>query len=195
MSTIKDYNGLDIPTKLVPKMEMAKHRLSVKHYKKLEALQHKMAKAKAELLQDVDVLYKELLEKHNIKNSGKGNFTMTSYDRNIKIESKMQDSIGFSEDIELAQLKLNDFLEAKTKGADPELSILVNNAFKTSKGRLDTKRVLGLFSYKITHKLWKEAMDLIQQSITRDSSKRYINVYKKNEEGEYKILLMNFSSI
>ena len=69
------------------------------------------------------------------------------------------------------------------------------NAFTTSKGRLDTKRILSLFTYKISHPLWMEAMDLIKQAMQTNSSVRYLTVSTRDENGKYNLLNLNFSNL
>ena len=156
-----------------------------------------MAEFKALAFADVDKIYGEMLKDANIEpGKRKGNFTLSNFDKSAKIEINISDRIEFDENIEFAQLKINEFLAIKTGNSDPEIVELINNAFKTSKGRLDSKRILSLFSYKITNPLWVEAMELIKKSITTNSSVRYMAFYYKPENGEkYELLNLNFSNL
>ena len=74
---------------------------------------------------------------------------------------------------------------------------LVMSAFQTSKGQLDTKRVLGLKKHakRIKDERYHEAMALIDDSIRKPSSKTYFRVWLRNTQGTYESIDLNFSSI
>jgi hypothetical protein len=195
--TMKNHLGEDVPIKYIPKSELKKEALTQKALKEARKISDALVMFKGKMLESCDLLYAEIREDENIsaKKSKKGNYTLFSFDKSIKIEVAVQDRIEFDDNINLAQEKLKEFLVVKTKGADADLSALVNQAFQTTKGRLDTKRIFGLFSLQINHPLWSEAMELIKKSINRNVSKRYMTVWEKNEEGEYKQVQLNFASI
>lgn len=195
----KEYftpDGHKVPTTYVPVLDRKKDTYALRMAKKAQALSDKLLDFKEELLDGADELYLQMLEQAKVQpSSRKGNVTITSFNKDIKIEIHVRDKIDFSDDITIAQEKINEFLELKTKDADTDLSMLVNTAFQTSKGRLDTKRILSLFSIRIKHRLWREAMELIKQSIQRNSTKRYALISKKDKDGEYKVIQLNFASI
>lgn len=76
-----------------------------------------------------------------------------------------------------------------------ELTQLINHAFTTSRGGLDTKRVMGLFKLSIQHPKWQQAMELIKQSIQSDYSKRYVRIWKRNNNGQYESVKLDFASL
>ena len=71
------------------------------------------------------------------------------------------------------------------------------SAFETSRGKLDTKKVLSLKRHasRIKDKRYHEAMDLIDKAIRKPESKTYFRVWEKDENGQYKSVDLNFSSI
>lgn len=190
-----DHNGQEIPAQYVPKLDKERDRVAQKLHKRAVTLNKQIAAYKNMALAEADEIFEAMLEKHDSSKDHKGNYTITSFDKTIKIEVNVKDRIEFTDEIQVAQLKINEFLAMKIEGADADLQEIVNNAFRTTKGRLDTKRVLSLFSYKIKHAKWLEAMEAIKSSITKNSSKRYMRIFKKDDSGEYKSLDLNFSSI
>lgn len=143
-----------------------------------------------------DALYAEMLRNANIAPSDrKGNYTLTSFDKSIRIEVNVNELIEFDENINLAQMKLQEFIENKTKGVDIDIVALINQAFTTRKGRLDKARIFGLFSLNITHPLWQESMELIRKSINRNSTVRYMEISEKDENGRYIPIRLNFATI
>lgn len=190
-----NHEGLTVPAAYVPKIDKKKDRVCSSYLKKAKSINDRLTKFKVDLLNKCDEIYQEMLEDADVKTGKKGNFTITSFDKGIKIDVSISEKINFDDNINLAQLKINEFLESKTVGIDPALSEIVNHAFTTTKGRLDTKRILSLFSLKIKDKLWLKAMELIRKSITRNVSKRYVRIWERDAEGQYHAIELNFSSI
>lgn len=191
-----DHRGNKVPVEYVPDIDRRTEVTVGKIIRKAESLSQKLAEFKAEAYEDCDKLYNEMLKNANIAPSErKGNYTITSFDKSVKIEVNVSDRIDFDENIEFAQMKLQEFIEEKTATVDLDVAELVNNAFKTRRGRLDTKRVLSLFTYKITHPKWVEAIELIKKSITTNSSVRYMDFSVRNDEGRYIPVKLNFSTI
>ena len=74
---------------------------------------------------------------------------------------------------------------------------LVTDAFSTSKGKLDAKKVMSLLKYrnKIKDYQFQEALNLIETSIRKPDSKTYFRVWERREDGSYGIVDLNFSSL
>ncbi|MFK5855407.1 MAG: DUF3164 family protein [Bacteroidota bacterium] len=191
----KDHEGNTVPSQYVPIVDKQRDRAANRILKKAMTLNSQIAKFKNESFNLCDKLHTALLKQNNIKVDGKGNYTLTSFDKSIKIEVSLQKRVEFDDRITLAHEKIKEFLIAKTGDAGHEIQEIINHAFQVDKGRMDTKRILGLFKYKITHKLWLEAMELVKQSISTNVSNRYMRIWQKGDNGEYKAVDLNFSSI
>lgn len=129
---------------------------------------------------------------------GKGNLTFYNFDRSIKVEMSVNEAITFDENtIQLAHDKLTELLEDGLEEAKDFVKPLVMDAFSTAKGKLDTKRVLGLRRYadKIKDTRYAEAMAFIDQAIRKPSSKEYFRVWLRASNGEYQDIQLNFSAI
>jgi hypothetical protein len=195
IETLKDHRGFEVPVDKVKKTDLKKHKLALKILKKAEKISSELNLLKSESYTEIDNLYDLEAKENGIVGKGKGGFTFYSYDKEVKVEVGVADRIEFDEHIQFAQEKINDFLSEKTKGIDTDLSQLINNAFQTTRGKLDTKRIISLFKLNIENEQWKQAMDLIKKSMSSNSSKRYMNVYKKDKEGQYTNVQLNFSAI
>lgn len=191
----KDHNGDVIPTAYVPSLDKARDRVAQRVLKQAVDLNVRMAKFKDESLMACDALFDKMLEDHKVRKNSKGGYSISSFGKDIKIEISIQERVEFDDLIQVAQLKINEYLESKTHGIDTDLQQIINLAFKTTQGKMDVKRVLGLFKLNIKHHLWVEAMDILKKSISRNNSKRYLRVWKKADNGEYKAVDLNFSSI
>jgi hypothetical protein len=190
-----DLNGNEVPAQYVPKIDKDRERITLKHLKRAKKLSEQLERFKEELLADCDAVYEKMLADNNVPGNSKGGFSISTFDRDAKIEISVQERIEFDDLISVAHEKIKLYLEEKTQGVDHDLQQIINQAFETRKGRMDVKRILGLFRLKINHPTWMEAMELIKQSINRNNSKRYARVWEKDKNGEYRNIELNFSSI
>lgn len=197
--TIKDAQGLEIPLKLVPKIDLESDRIANKIAKEADKLSEQLRAKKIEWLTLCDDWFEQLIIKLKTEDKthgkGKGNYTITSYDKTVKIEINIGMRIEFDSKLQMAQTKINEYLEKITEGSADEIRLIVNNAFSTTRGNLDTKKIMSLFSYQIKHQLWLDAMEILKQSITTNVSKRYINIFRKDTEGKYQAILLQFSAL
>lgn len=191
-----DHRGNEVPRDYVPKFDRYNEIQVSKIFNAAIKLHEQIARFKAMSYEIADALYSEMLRNANIAPSDrKGNYTLTSFDKSIRIEVNVNELIEFDENINLAQMKLHEFIENKTKGVDIDIVALINQAFTTRKGRLDKARIFGLFSLNITHPLWQESMELIRKSINRNSTVRYMEIAEKDENGRYIPIRLNFATI
>lgn len=190
-----DLNGNKVPAQYVPKLDKDRERVTLKHLAKAKKLSEQLEQFKMELLSDCDAVYDNMLAENNVPAQSKGGFSLSTFDRSAKIEISIQDRIEFDDLISVAHEKIKQYLEDKMQGVDHDLQQIINQAFETRKGRMDVKRILGLFRLQIKHPLWNEAMELIKKSISRNTSKRYARIWEKDVNGEYRNIELNFSSI
>jgi hypothetical protein len=195
-SVWQNHKGQDVPREYVSAFDRKKEQALGSLLKKAEKINEMLTAFKVESFNVGDALYEAMLRDANINiDTRKGNYSVFSFDKSVKLEVNVSDRIEFDENIVFAQHKLNEFINEKTAGSDIELRELINNAFTTSKGRLDTKRILGLFSLKISHPLWVEAMELIKKSISTNNTVRYLTIAVRDEFGKYEQVNLNFSNL
>lgn len=190
-----DHKGVAIPAKYVPKNDKEREVIVTRYINRAIKLNEALIDFKNGVLAECDAFYDQLMADNGVKKQGKGNYSLTTFDKAYKIEVDVQDRIEFDDTIQVAHEKLKAFIAEKTQGVDFDLQQIVNGAFQTSKGKMDVKRVLGLFEYNINHPTWKEAMELIKNSIQRNSSKRYVRLWERQENGDYRAIELNFSAL
>lgn len=158
-----------------------------------------LAEYKERVRQEAEELYKLFCEENGGKiGRGKGNATFYNFDRSIKVEVSVSEAIVFDENtIQLAKDKLDEVLNDGLSGAKDFIKPLVMDAFKTSGGKLDTKRVLGLRRYadRVKDARYADAMTLIDKAIRRPESRVYFRVWVRNGKGQYDDIQLNFASI
>ncbi|MEW6653299.1 MAG: DUF3164 family protein [Bacteroidota bacterium] len=128
----------------------------------------------------------------------KGNFTWYNFNRSIKIEVAISEMIVFDDvTITACREKLMQFLKKSLTSTQEFIKELIMDAFQTSAGKLDTKKIMYLLKYedKINDPLYSEAMELLKKSVRKPSKKTYFRIWKRNSSGEYENIDLNFSSL
>lgn len=192
----KDVDDVLVPKKYISRIDLKTESVLGKIVAKTLAFQKKSTELKVAIMTDCDDLYLEMMRAADVNiEARKGNYTIHNFDRSVKVEMKISDRIEFDEKINFAHAKIKEFLELKTKDVDVVLHELINGAFNTKSNKLDTKSIFKMLKYKIKDSLWREAMELITDSIQKNKSVRYLAVYQKDEEGKYKQIQLNFSAL
>ncbi|MCW3168936.1 DUF3164 family protein [Chryseobacterium sp. 09-1422] len=197
----QDESGLSVPYNRTTPLERKKERLANKLVKSASKVYDILAAFKEEIIQANEEVLETIRQENDVKLDGKGNFTWYNFNRTIKIEVNVNEAIKFDEiKIEAAKEKLINMIRENISGDDFIISI-VEDAFQTSRGKLDARKILGLQKHtsriksKDIKDKWENAMELINQSITRPKSKSYQKVWVKDDEGAYKPIELNFSAL
>jgi Protein of unknown function (DUF3164) len=197
-----DEANIAIPFNRVSKLELVKEAQSGKLLKeacKVSETLNKLRQMVEEACNKVsNAVHSEALAGGKTPTSSKGNFTWFNFDRTIKIEVNVNETIKFDESRIAAARELFDkFISKNVQGTDDIVRQLINSAFANTKGGLDSKKVLGLLKFrsKIKDDLFHQALDHIEASISRPSSKRYFRIWAMDENGSYQNIELNFSNI
>lgn len=200
-----DEKGLEIPTKYITPLQKRIERQSAKMLRDSEKINKQLADFKEKVTAQCHAIWIESLREAGLTDEAiakkKGNHTIYNFDRSIKIEVAISERIDFDDAlITAAKDKFDDFLTENTSGTDQLIRELIMEAFNTSHGKLDAKKVMGLVRYrnKISARKYPNfhaAVDLIEQAIRRPDSKKYFRIWKRDDQGQYQNVDLNFSSI
>lgn len=199
--TWTDESGTQIPYNRTTPSERLREKYAFALLSDAETISKKAADFKTKITEIVDEVIEAARQENSVKLEGKGNYTWYNFNRSIKIEVNVNEAISFDEiTIESAKEKLMDLIRTNITGDDFIISI-VEDAFQTSKGKLDPKKILGLRRH--TERIqnpqlkeeWGSIMKLIDKSISRPNSKTYFKVWKKDEAGKYNAVELNFSAL
>ncbi|MHB1350085.1 MAG: DUF3164 family protein [Desulfobulbaceae bacterium] len=126
----------------------------------------------------------------------RGNVTLTSFDGRYQILRAVADQIDFNEKLQAAKAIIDDLLREWTRDSRSEIRALIESAFQVDKkGKVNTKRILGLRSLKIEDPHWLRAMEAIADAITVVGSRVYFRMYERDEKGNYQQIPLDFSGI
>ncbi|MBK6888590.1 MAG: DUF3164 family protein [Sphingobacteriales bacterium] len=195
--------GHTIPDNKITRAEKVAERNVSKAIEKAEKLQQQMVQFKRWLEQACTDVYNAWLEQHKIKKGQdfkqpKGNYTLYNYNRAFKIQFSLNDLAVFdSIALETAKAMLMEMLDENIK-SDAEFIIdIVKDAFSTSKGNLDVKKIQSLYRYenKVKDPRYKTAMQILREGTSYPQSTEYFRLFKRNDKGKYEPIVLQFSAL
>lgn len=196
-----DEAGLSIPISRVSSVERLMERRATELQNKALGVNRQLTELKEQVKSVCNEVYTQFMESKGLDAStasGKGNFTWYNFDRSIKIEVAVSERITFDDlTIKAAQDELNRFITDTVESKYNFVKDMVRDAFATSRGKLDAKKVMSLLKYRdrINHEVFSRAAELIEQSIRRPDHKMYFRIWLRDESGQYNAVELNFSNI
>lgn len=194
-----DEKGIQVPVSRVTKAEKNREKSTARLLNGALKLNEQLKAFKQEVFEITSKLYREHMEASGLDGKDmKGNWTLYNFDRSIKVDVSVKDRIEFDDlEIEAAKQKFNTFLDQNVSATDEFIKDLIMDAFNTSKGKLDVKKVTSLLGYRtrVKEPLFQEALDHIENGMRRPSSKTYFQVFARCEDGSYEAINLNFSAI
>jgi hypothetical protein len=197
-----DENGISIPGNRITKTEKLKEAKLEVLAKKAAAINEKLSGFKLEFAAAADEIFNAVMEENGIKKpNSKGNVEFYNFNRTIKAEVDVSEKIVFDDTlIAVAKSHFDEFLSIGANAVDEMIRELILDAFSTSRGKLDAKKVTSLVKYRTRidankYPSFHKAIDAIERSISRPSSRRYFRISLRDNEGKYNAIDLNFSSI
>jgi len=192
--TKTDAQGRAIPVSVI-KTEMLKQDSVVNNtLDRVLRLQKRIKTDKLKLYDEIQDYLEYVAKKSGL--TWKGNAGFTSFDGKYKIEIRFKERIEFGLELQLAKQKIDECLKDWTSESNANLRAIISEAFQVDKkGEIAKTRILSLRKYNIKDPVWKEAMELIDKAIRVVSTKQYVSFYERDEYGEYKMIVLNFTSL
>jgi len=202
-TTWGNATGDCVPYNFVPKSDVSKESLAGRVYKAAviaEAHLFDLYKIMSNAFEEVQVLVNAEYKIKNKKEKQpiKGNITWFNFDRSLKIEANVNDIIKWDSALMTeAMVLLNAYISASMSDENELIAGLVKSAFANAKGMVDTGKVFQLLRYedKIKDTKFKKACGLMKQAQSIDKTKLYMRIWEKAEDGQYRNINLNFSSI
>nr|WP_315206800.1 DUF3164 family protein [uncultured Albidiferax sp.] len=183
-------NGHDalIPVSKIKPIDKDRHQVVVDLCKAANEESARLMAFKTTAMCAVSEFIDRSLAEYDVAHGGKkGNVKLLSFDEKFMVVRQMQDSISFDERLLAAKAKIDECIQAWSKGSNANIKVLVNDAFQVDQqGKISTGRVLGLKRLEIDDPRWHEAMRAIHDSMMVTSTKPYIRFYERDENtGKY----------
>jgi hypothetical protein len=193
-----DEAGQEVPVQYLNVSDKVKEHHAHILLTKSVSLHKKLSDFKAEFRRLCDEVYEAAMKDYKANTESKGNYTWFNFDRSVKIEVSVNERIDFDDlVIKACKEKLDEFLNANVSSKHEMIKQMVTDAFSTTRGKLDAKKVMNLLRYKdkVNDALFLESMNLLEQSIRRPDSKTYYRISERQNDGTYKVIDLNFSSL
>lgn len=196
-----DESGIAIPANRISKAEKIKERAAATLLKEAQHANAILTSLKHRFKELSQQAYEAAISELEGVEAGKGNFTWYNFDRSVKIEVNINEQIAFDDIlIQAAKQKLDEFISEHTGSVDEMIRGIILHAFETSKGRLDTKRIMSLIAHSTRvdekkYPAFHEAIRLVQKAIHKPSSRTYYRISLRDSNGDYQAIELNFSAI
>ena len=189
-----DRFGDQIPVRLISAYDRRRDQLVRRIAKRYEEAQAVLERVKAQTLQDLDTLEQLALADAGVKDfkSRAGNTTVTSYDGLISVQCKNRVFSGMDERSKTAKQMLDDFVAELTEGQEKEDIVrIVNSLLDTRSGEINRTAALRIIGLNLKSEKFRQAKDLLADSMYASLSKTYIYVEKRDsrESDPVQILL------
>ena len=192
--TLTDAQGREIPVKVLHAEIVEKDAAVKKAMDCALKLQERIISDKQKLIQIIEKYLNDAARRNNLE--WKGNALLISFDEKYRIEMRFREKIQFGIELQLAKQKIDECLKDWSADSNANLRAIINEAFQVDKkGEIAKHRILALRKYNIKDIKWKEAMDLIDKAIRVVSTKQYVSFYERDEQGEYKMIVLNFTAL
>ncbi|EMO5817052.1 TPA: DUF3164 family protein [Klebsiella variicola subsp. variicola] len=130
------------------------------------------------------------------RGGAKGNVTFPTFDGSQQITIRVQETLTFGPELQIAKELFDECVTDWSKGANANLQAIVTDAFQVDKeGKLNTGRILSLRRVKIQDERWIKAMDAISESLQVAMSKTYINFREKDKSGKLVNIPLDIAAI
>lgn len=130
------------------------------------------------------------------RGGAKGNVTFPTFDGSQQITIRVQETLTFGPELQIAKELFDECVTDWSKGANANLQAIVTDAFQVDKeGQLNTGRILSLRRVKIQDERWIKAMDAISESLQVAMSKTYINFREKDTSGKLVNIPLDIAAI
>ncbi|MDK4535945.1 DUF3164 family protein [Kingella kingae] len=182
----QDARGNLIPIENIKEIDLDRDELVKEIFAAIETPMRELEQARRNGIEDVRAFVELAAEKYGAKPSKKGNVTLHSFDGSLRVTVAMSDVLTFDERLTAAKTLIDECLDEWTQDSRQELKTIVQQAFDVNKeGNISTAKVLGLRRLNIEHEKWQRAMAAIDDSIHTQTTREYIRIHRRDENGAY----------
>lgn len=193
---MQDAKGNLVPISKVKEVDKLRDETVRNLFCKAESLSQNMTETKAHMFSELKDFCSVSASEYGVRWGGeKGNIEMTTFDGSLKITKQVSDVLTVDERIHVAKALITDCLTEWSADANDNIKAVVNLAFKVDKkGNLSISRLRSLLQLDINEPKWNKAMQAINDSIKVVDTCEYIRYYKRDENGKWQPLPLDFAS-
>jgi len=150
----------------------------------------------SDMISDMLTFREMMQEFGDLRKNSLGGFTLKSNDDTMKVSLKIRNIGEFDERADIAEGHIKDFFERTLKQADPNSFDMLMSLLERKKGKLEYSRVMKILKYEDRYEDegWKKGCELLKDSYKNVDTKPYLEFEKKDENGVWQPINLNFSS-
>jgi len=193
----ENSQGHLVPIESIKPMDLQRDELVAALVDKAKDLSFAMEAFKNLAYDDIEAHMQLSADEYDVELGGDlGNLTLSTLNGKMAVKIAIDRPIFFDENIHTAKQLIDECL-ADWAGNNVNLKSLIHDVFKTnSTGNLDAKRIMTLSKHKIDDERWQKAMKIIDDSIDRTRTKKYIRFYERvGEEKKLTQISLNFTAL
>lgn len=193
----QDAKGNLVPLANIKEIDLLRDELVMELAGKARSVQEKIVDFKRGAVEDIAAFVQLSADRYDVSLGGKkGNVTLHSFDGQYRVNLAMQDTLVFDEGLLAAKALIDECINEWTEGSRTELKTLINAAFQVDKeGNISTARVLGLRRLAIKDDKWQRAMDALSDSLQVHTSKQFVRIYERGQDGEYQLMNLDIAKV
>jgi hypothetical protein len=193
----RDAQGRLVPESKIKPIDRLRDELVRELFEKALKVHQLLVEFKREAFESIDTFAQLSADEYQVSLGGKkGNLTLLSFDGEVRVQRAVAETIQFDERLQAAKSLIDECLQEWTVGARPEISTLVQDAFRVdAAGKLRTGSILALRRLDITDERWLRAMKAIADAVQVVGSKSYVRFHRRDGNGEYQALSLDVAGV
>ena len=186
-----------VPIESIAEIDLARDQFVQEMVARAQEFSSKLQAFKATVTGDFQAFCDLSAEKWEVSLGGeKGNVSLKSFDGRFEVIREVNELLDFDERLHIAKAIVDECLVEWSAGLDTKIRTLIMSAFQVdSKGKVNTKRILGLRRYNFDDERWQRAMQAINEAIMVTGSCTYFRFYAADEQGKLGQVKLDFSGI
>ncbi len=195
---LKNSSGHLVPIEQVREQDKLRDEVARRIAGRARELNQALGEFKQTALGDIEDLVAIAADRYDVQMGGrKGNVSVTTFDGRYKVQRSVADRIAFTEELEAAKALINDCIDRWSEGANANIRVLVDRAFRTdAAGQIKTAAVLELLRLDIDDDGWVRAMDALKDSIQTVGTAVYVRVYERvGNSDQYRAIPLDLAAV
>ena len=192
-----DKKGNEVPYYYVSDEDKKRDKAVRETMQTVRKLREEIKEKKKEIVDTIDGYLADVASQYD--EDWKGNATLRDFSDIEKIEVKVSEKIEFDEKLQIAKSKIDECINDWAKSTSQRIRAILNDVFQVDqKGKLNKRKLLQLKKHQFDDPRWKEAMEIIHESIQVVNTKKYYRFFEKedgDQDAEYTPLSLNFSRV
>jgi hypothetical protein len=193
-----DQNGNLVPIANIKDMVLQEHNLVITLFEEAQSIAGTLADFRRRALAAIDDHQAELARhskaKIDLEKEKQRSKSLSTFDKSLEIRSTFHQFKEYNGHLSIAKGLLDNIIKRLANDADPILIAIVNDVFAVDGAAVSGVKLNALRKYEVPDPDWNKAMAALSEAEEIVNSKRYVNVYYKDEDGKKQRLPLDIAA-